>query len=143
MRGGMARSNAGGGWRSSLGGGRDSGEYAGKGGAQEEMKRIYKKNIWMNQRESDELKRKSQAACLSEAEFIRQLVMGYTPVTMPDEKFFRTMDIVRELADKIDAVAMKADNSVDMIAVMAEAKKWRMLQNAIEMEFLRPKRGDG
>lgn len=107
------------------------------------MKRIYKKNIWMNQRESDELKRKSQAACLSEAEFIRQLVMGYTPVTMPDEKFFRTMDIVRELADKIDAVAMKADNSVDMIAVMAEAKKWRMLQNAIEMEFLRPKRGDG
>ena len=107
------------------------------------MKRIYKKNIWMNQSESDELKRKSQAACLSEAEFIRQLVMGYTPVTMPDEKFFRTMDIVRELADKIDAVAMKADNSVDMIAVMTEAKKWRMLQNAIEMEFLRPKRGDG
>jgi hypothetical protein len=53
------------------------------------------------------------------------------------------MDIVRELADKIDAVAMKADNSVDMIAVMTEAKKWRMLQNAIEMEFLRPKRGDG
>ena len=64
-------------------------------------------------------------------------------MTMHDEKFFKTMDIVRELADKIDAVAIKTDNSVDMIAVMAEAKKWRMLQNAIEMEFLRPKRGDG
>ena len=45
-----------------------------------------------------------------------------------------------ELADKIDAVAMKADNSVDMIALMSEAKKWRLIENALEMEFLRPKR---
>ena len=107
------------------------------------MKRIYKKNIWMNQTESDELKAKSQAACLSEAEFIRQLVKGYTPVARPDEKFWRAMEFIREFADKIDEVAVKADNSVDMIALMTEAKKWRMLQNAIEMEFLRPKRGDG
>ena len=42
----------------------------------------------------------------------------------------------------IDAVAMKAENSVDIIAVMTEARKWRMFQNAIEKEFLRPKRGD-
>ena len=37
---------------------------------------------------------------------------------------------------------MKADNSVDMIAVMAEAKKWRMFQNAIEKQLLRPKGSD-
>ena len=106
------------------------------------MKRIYKKNIWMNKRESDELKRKSQAACLSEAEFIRQLVMGYTPVAKPDERFWKAMEIIREFAAKIDEVAIKADGSVNMIAVMDEARKWRMLQNAIEMQFLRPKRGD-
>ena len=53
------------------------------------------------------------------------------------------MDIMREFADSIDRVAMKADNSVDMIALMTEAKKWRLLQNAIEKELLRPKRSDG
>ena len=43
---------------------------------------------------------------------------------------------------KIDEVAMKTDNSVDMIAVMTEARKWRAFQNAIEKAFLRPKRSD-
>ena len=107
------------------------------------MKRIYKKNFWMNQAESDELKEKSQAACLSEAEFLRQLVKGYTPVARPDERFWRAMEFIREFADKIDAVAMTTDNSVDMIAVMTEAKKWRLFQSAIEREFLIPKRGEG
>ena len=97
----------------------------------------------MNQAESDELKEKSQAACLSEAEFLRQLVKGYTPVARPDERFWRAMEFIREFADKIDEVAMKTDNSVDMIAVMTEARKWRAFQNAIEKGFLRPKRGDG
>ena len=53
------------------------------------------------------------------------------------------MDIMREFADSIDRVAMKTDNSVDMIALMTEAKKWRLLQNAIEKELLRPKRSEG
>ena len=53
------------------------------------------------------------------------------------------MDLIREFADRIDAVAMKTENSVDMIAIMTEARKWRMFQNTIEKEFLRPKRGDG
>ena len=52
------------------------------------------------------------------------------------------MEIMREFSDKIDSVAMKADNSVDMIAIMSEAKRWRLFQNAIEKEFLRPKRSD-
>ena len=52
------------------------------------------------------------------------------------------MEIIREFADKIDEVAMKTDNSVDMIAVMTEARKWRAFQNAIEKAFLRPKRSD-
>lgn len=77
---------------------------------------------------------------MTESAFIRQLIAGYVPVQAPDERFFKFMDLIMELADKIDAVAMKADNSVDMIALMSEAKKWRLIENALEMEFLRPKR---
>jgi hypothetical protein len=67
--------------------------------------------------------------------------MNKAPVVV-DDRFFAAMEIIREFADKIDEVAMKTDNSVDMIAVMTEARKWRAFQNAIEKAFLRPKRSD-
>ena len=106
------------------------------------MKKGKEKHIRLSEAECEDLRRKAEAACMTESAFIRQLIAGYVPVQAPDERFFKMMDIIRDFADKIDAVAMKADNSVDMIAVMAEAKKWRMLQNAIEKEFLRPKRSE-
>ena len=106
------------------------------------MRRSIKKSFWVNSEEDYEIKEKAQAACLSEAEFFRQLCKGYTPTAKPDERFWQAMDLMREFADKIDVVAMRTDNSVDMIQVMNEARKWRMFQNAIEVEFLRPKRGD-
>ncbi|MBR3126160.1 MAG: hypothetical protein IKF42_12165 [Mogibacterium sp.] len=107
------------------------------------MRRNVKKSLWMSKEEEWDLKQKAQAACLTESEFIRQRIAGYTPPQQIDDRFWRTMDLIREFADRIDAVAMKTENSVDMIAIMTEARKWRMFQNTIEKEFLRPKRGDG
>ena len=115
------------------------------------MKKGKEKHIRLSEAEAEDLRRKAEAACLTESAFaeaacltesafIRQLIAGYVPVQAPDERFYKVMDLIRELADKIDDVAMKTENSVDMIAVMSEAKKWRLIQNAIEMEFLRPKR---
>ena len=104
------------------------------------MKKNKEVHLRLSESEHADLKAKASATCMTESAFIRQLIAGYVPVAAPDERFFQVMDIVRELADKIDNVAMKSDNSVDMIALMTEAKKWRMLQNALEKEFLRPKR---
>ena len=106
------------------------------------MKKGKEKHIRLSEAECEDLRRKAEAACMTESAFIRQLIAGYVPVQAPDERFFKMMDLIRDFADKIDAVAMKADNSVDMIAVMSEAKKWRLIQNVIEKEFLRPKRSD-
>ena len=106
------------------------------------MKRNIKKSFWVNAEENQEISMKAQAACLSEAEFMRQRVKGYHPVAKPDERFWQAMDLIREFATKIDSVAMKTDSSVDMIAVMNEARKWRLFQDAIEREFLTPKRGE-
>ena len=109
------------------------------------MNRIIKKNIWANQREADELRSKAQAACLTEAEFIRKLIKGYVPPQVPDDRFFQAMDIVDKMADAVNAVAVKMNSSADMIALMTEARKWSRLRNLIEKEFLRPKevRPDG
>ena len=106
------------------------------------MKRNIKKSFWVNAEEDREIKRKAQAACLTEAAFLRQRVKGYVPAARPDDRFWQVMDIMRECSAKIDALAMKADNAVDMAALMDEARKWRVFQNAIEREFLRPKRSD-
>ena len=103
------------------------------------MNSIIKKNIWVNQREADDLREKSEAACLSEAEFIRKLIDGYVPPPVPDERFFQAMDVVDKMSDAVNAMAAKMNNSVDMIALMAEARKWHQLRNLIEKEFLRPK----
>ena len=106
------------------------------------MRRNVKKSLWMSQEEEWDLKEKAHAACLTESEFIRQRIAGYTPPRQVDDRFWQAMELMREFANKIDAVAMKTDNSVDMIQVMNEARKWRMFQNALEMEFIRPKRSD-
>ena len=106
------------------------------------MKKNREKHLRLSDAESEDLKKKAAAACLTESAFIRQLISGYVPVTAPDERFFAAMELIREFADKIDEVAMKTDNSVDMIAVMNEARKWRAFQNAIEKAFLRPRRSD-
>ena len=79
------------------------------------MRRDIKKSFWVNSEEDRDIKAKSQAAGLTEAEFLRQRVKGYHPVVM---------------------------SNADMIAIMAEAMRWRAFQNSIEQEILIPKRGD-
>ena len=104
------------------------------------MNRNIKKSFWMSREEKDNLERKAQASCLTESEFIRQRIIGYEPPQAIDDRFWQAMDIIREFADKIDSIAINADNPDNVMTVMNDAKKWRIFQNAIEKEFLRPKR---
>ena len=105
------------------------------------MKMSREKHLRLSDEEFNTLQERAAAACMSDSAFIRRLIMDLPPVTI-DDRFFAAMEIIREFADKIDEIAMKTDNSVDMIAVMTEARKWRAFQNAIEKAFLRPKRSD-
>ena len=107
------------------------------------MKKTREKHLRLSEEEFEQLQMKARAACMSDSAFIRQLITGYVPVAAPDERFYKVMDFMREFADRVDVIALKADSSVDMIAIMNEARKWRAFQNAIEKAFLRPKRGDG
>lgn len=105
------------------------------------MRKSKEKHIRLTEKEMDDLKTKAEAACLSESEYIRQLISGVAPVVI-DDRFFAAMQIISEFAEKIEEVAMKADNSTDMIAIMSEAKKWRAFRNAIEQAFVVPRRID-
>ena len=106
------------------------------------MKRDIKKSFWVNSAEDKEIKKKSQKAGLTEAEFLRQRVKGYHPVVIPDEIFWKAMEAIREFAGRIDKVAMNADSEADMITILSEARRWREFQNDLEQEVLTAKRGD-
>ena len=100
-------------------------------------KRDYRVTLYLDRDEKEMLRRNAKACGMDDNSYLRQLLTGHEPRQAPDDRFWETMDI-----NKIDQVAMNADNSVNMIAVMNEARKWRVFQNAIEKEFLRPKRRD-
>jgi len=105
-------------------------------------RRNIKKSFWVNSDEDRDIKVKSEAAGLTEAEFLRQRVKGYHPVVIPDEIFWKVMEAIREFSGQIDRIAMNTESETDMLAVMAEARKWREFQKDIEQEILIPKRGD-
>lgn len=105
-------------------------------------KRDYRVTLYLDRDEKEMLRRNAKACGMDDNSYLRQLLTGHEPRQAPDDRFWEAMDIIREFSDKIDQVAMNADNSVNMIAVMNEARKWRVFQNAIEKEFLRPKRRD-
>ena len=101
------------------------------------MKMSREKHLRMSDLEFDTLQERAAAACMSDSAYIRRLIMDRPPVIV-DDRFFKAMGIISEFADKVDELSMKADNSVDMIAVMHEARKWREFRNTIEKAFLRP-----
>lgn len=99
-------------------------------------------SLYLDEKEMDKFKKKVKSTGLTCNSYIRMLLSGYGPVESPDDKFWDAMNEISELADKIDALAMKADKPEDIIAIMKEANRWRSFRNEIEMYFLRPKKID-
>ena len=99
-------------------------------------------SLYLDEKEMDNFKRKVNSTGLTCNSYIRMLLSGYGPVESPDDKFWDSMEEINELADKIDALALKAGNPEDAIAIMKEANRWRAFRNEIEMSFLRPKKID-
>ena len=66
----------------------------------------------MSDEEFNTLQERAAAACMSDSAYIRSLIMNKAPVVV-DERFFAAMELIRELADKIDEVAMKTEESDD------------------------------
>lgn len=99
-------------------------------------------SLYLDEKEMDTFKKKVGSTGLTCNSYIRMLLSGYGPVESPDDKFWDAMEEINKLADKIDALAIKAGNPEDAIAIMKEANRWRAFRNEIEMSFLRPKKID-
>ena len=77
-------------------------------------KRNIKKQIWLDIKEDELLKRKSKEAGLSESEFIRSLIKGYRIKEQPNEIILKFMRQLYGIANNINQIA-RDTNSFGMV----------------------------
>ena len=73
-------------------------------------KRNIKKQIWLDIKENELLKRKSKEAGLSEAEFIRSLIKSYRIKAQPTEEIKSFQRDLYGIANNINQIAHKANS---------------------------------
>ena len=108
-------------------------------------RRIIKKQFWLNASEDQELKRKAEKACLTEAALLRLLIKGYEPRERPDDRFFETMKEMRRMGGNLNQLLVKAHKFgiADVTAIKQELEEWRAFQVKVEEKYLLPeKRND-
>ena len=65
-------------------------------------KRAERAQVWLTLEEKEDLRAKASAACMDEGRFIRMLIKGYTPRPAPDEQFYKTMELIRTMGDRLE-----------------------------------------
>ena len=73
-------------------------------------KRNIKKQIWLDTKEDELLKKKSKEAGLTEAEFIRSLIKGYRIKAQPTEKIKSFQRDLYSIANNINQIARIANS---------------------------------
>lgn len=73
-------------------------------------KRNIKKQIWLDTKEDDLLKRKSKKAGLTESEFIRSLIKGYRIKAQPTEEIKSFQRDLYGIANNINQIARVANS---------------------------------
>ena len=94
-------------------------------------KRNIKKQIWLDVKEDELLKRKSKEAGLSEAEFIRSLIKGYRIKAQPTEEIKSFQRDLYGIANNINQIAIRTN-----IRGYVQSDELEYLRNAISKFIL-------
>ena len=105
-------------------------------------KRQRRVQVWLTDGEKMDLEQKVSAACLDESTFVRMLIKGYTPRPAPDEQFYKTMELIRTMGDRLELMESRITDPQVQKLLQAEALKWHAFQHAIEKRYLLPERSD-
>jgi len=100
--------------------------------------RVYKKQFWFNEEENITLKNNSVNVGMNESDYIRSLVMGYTPREKPDDRFYEVMKLMRSISNNLNQISKKAHSLgfVDELAYKKEADNWKQFMKDVKKEFL-------
>ena len=104
-----------------------------------------KKQFWFSEEECKILALNSDKAGLSEAEYIREILVGYKLKEKPDDRFYDNLKVIRSIANNMNQIAKKANSlgfvdelaykrNVDMIKKFIKDFKNEYLQETIEVD---------
>ena len=96
--------------------------------------------VWLTNEEKSDLEQKATDACLDESSFIRMLIKGYAPRPAPDEQFYKTMELIKTMGDRLELMESRVTDPQVQQLLQEEAKKWYAFQHAIEQHYLLPER---
>lgn len=92
-----------------------------------------KKQFWMTSEQAEDLSRKAECACLTEAGLIRMLLNGYHPPQAPGDDFYKELNQLIQTAEKIYLEAEKTkdpevkkillDSSLDLKRLSLEIRR--------------------
>lgn len=100
--------------------------------------RNIKKNFWLNREEASILKKKAKKAGLTEADFVRCLVMNVVIKEKPDERFYDVIKELRAIGNNLNQIAYKANatGNIDSHYYKQESEKWNDLIIKIKKEYI-------
>ena len=84
-------------------------------------KKTIKHTLRMTEKESQRLKRQSEKAGISQAEFVRQKIFGLEPVPMPGDAFWNHMADLYEIHDRIKEESIRAQLRRLILTIQSEA----------------------
>ena len=93
--------------------------------------RNIKKQFWFNEEECNILATNSNKAGLSEAEYIREILVGYKLKEKPDDRFYDNLKIIRSIANNMNQIAKKA-NSLGFIDELAYKRNVEIIKKFIK-----------
>lgn len=105
-----------------------------------ENTKTIKKHFRLSPEEAADLKRKAQAAGITESALVRSPLKGYEPTAKPDKRFYAIMREISAIGNNISQLASKGNTLgfIDSQTLKQEAIRWYRFQADIESVFLRP-----
>ena len=100
--------------------------------------RINRIDIMLNDEEYNKLRNDISKAKISQADYIRKLIMNKKIREKPDDRFYNVMMQLTAIGNNLNQIAHKANylNEIDKDKFNDEAIKWRELSNQIKREYL-------
>ena len=100
--------------------------------------RINRIDIMLNDEEYNKLRNDISRAKISQADYIRKLIMNKKIREKPDDRFYDVMFQLTHIGNNLNQIAHKANylNEIDKSYYEKEARNWCEFMNKVKKEYL-------
>lgn len=104
------------------------------------MNRTVKKQFWLSREEEDKLKENARKTCLTEAGFLRFLIMGFSPKEKPDAQFHKDMSQLAAIGNNLNQIAARANSTgiINTAEIRREIDALSTFRIALIKKYLEP-----